>query len=295
MSSVIRFGTDGWRGRIAEDYTFENVRRCAQGFAEYLLGKGLKDEWVVVGYDQRFHSENFAAAVAEVLVGNGLNVFLTAGATPTPVISYSVVNKQAVAAVNITASHNPPTDNGFKVRNQFGGAIDPDGLKEIEAYIPATAEHIRRVVIAEAEKSGKCIRFDPAPPYIEQINRLVNLQPIKDAGLKILVDPMWGNGIGWFPKLLHGGKTTVEEIHNVRNPIYPEMSRPEPIPPNIDVGLSETVKRGADVLLITDGDADRVGLGDESGQFIDQLRVFGLLGYYMLEERGERGTIVKTL
>ena len=140
MTSVIRFGTDGWRGRIAEDYTFDNLRRCTQGFAEYLLGLGHKGEWVVVGYDQRFHSENFAAAAAEVLVGNGLNVYLTAGATPTPVIAYSVLNQHAVGAVNITASHNPPTDNGFKVRNQFGGAIDPNGLKEIlqQTQIPAS-------------------------------------------------------------------------------------------------------------------------------------------------------------
>ena len=295
MSSVIKFGTDGWRGRIAEDYTFDSLRRCAQGFADYLIGKGLKDEWVVVGHDQRFHSENFAATVAEILVGNGLNVYLTASATPTPVISFSVVNKQAVAAVNITASHNPPADNGFKVRNQFGGAIDPDGLKEIEARIPDTVDHVKRVFMGEAEAAGKCVRFDASLPYIEQVNKLLDLQPIKDAGLKVLVDPMWGNGIGWFARLLKDGKTTVEEIHNTRNPIFPEMSRPEPIPPNIDVGLRETVKRGADVLIITDGDADRVGLGDENGQFIDQLRVYGLLGYYMLEVRGERGTIVKTL
>ena len=259
------------------------------------MGKGLKDEWVVVGHDQRFHSENFAATVAEILVGNGLNVYLTASATPTPVISFSVVNKQAVAAVNITASHNPPADNGFKVRNQFGGAIDPDGLKEIEARIPDTVDHVKRVFMGEAEAAGKCVRFDASLPYIEQVNKLLDLQPIKDAGLKVLVDPMWGNGIGWFARLLKDGKTTVEEIHNARNPIFPEMSRPEPIPPNIDVGLRETVKRGADVLIITDGDADRVGLGDENGQFIDQLRVYGLLGYYMLEVRGERGTIVKTL
>lgn len=295
MSSIIRFGTDGWRGRIAEDYTFDSVRRCAQGFSHFLLDKGYKNEWVVVGHDQRFQSEYFAAAVAEVFVGNGINVYLTNGATPTPVISYSVVNKQAVAAVNITASHNPPTDNGFKVRNQFGGAIDPDGLKEIEARIPQTSEHVYKVPIRDAETAGKCVRFDPSTPYIEQVNNLLDLQPIRDAGLKVLIDPMWGNGIGWFGRILKSGKTTVEEIHNTRNPIFPEMSRPEPIPPNVDVGLREAIKRNADVLIVLDGDADRVGLGDEKGQFIDQLRVYGLLGYYMLEVRGERGTIVKTL
>lgn len=295
MSKDIRFGTDGWRGRIAEDYTFASARRCAQGFADYLLGKGHKDEWVVVGYDQRFHSENFAAAVAEVLAGNGLRAYLTAGPTPTPTIAFSVVNKKAIGAVNITASHNPPTDNGFKVRNEHGGAIDPDGLKEIEARIPESVAGVHSLPLKEAEAQGLVERFDAAPAYIEQIHRLLDLQPIKDAGLNILVDPMWGNGIGWLPRLLEGGKTRVQEIHNVRNPSFPEMSRPEPIPPNINVGLKETVARGADVLIITDGDADRVGIGDENGQFIDQLRVYGLLGYYMLEVRGERGPIVKTL
>jgi phosphomannomutase len=106
---------------------------------------------------------------------------------------------------------------------------------------------------------------------------------------------MWGNGIGWFPHLLKGGKTKVEEIHNTRNPIFPEMTRPEPIPPNVNVGLDETKKRGADVLIITDGDADRLGIGDETGKFIDQLRVYALMGYYFLEVRKERGPIVKTL
>ena len=121
------------------------------------------------------------------------------------------------------------------------------------------------------------------------------MKPLKDAGLKILVDPMWGNGAGWFPRLFSGGKTIVEEIHNQRNPIFPEMKRPEPISPNIDVGLREVAKRKFDVLLINDGDADRFGLGDENGVFINQLQVFALLAYYMLEVRKERGAIVKTL
>jgi phosphomannomutase len=291
----IHFGTDGWRGKIAEDYTFANIRRCTQGFAEYLLKKGAINEWVVVGYDQRFSSENFAAAVAEVLAGNGINVLLTDKATPTPAISYSVVNKKAVGAVNITASHNPPTDNGFKVRDEHGGAIDPEGLLEIESYIPQTEDHIHRLSLAEGLSQGKIQYFNPNPAYLEQIKRLIDLQSIKNAGLNILVEPMWGNGIGWFPHLLDGGKTKVAEIHNVRNPIFPDMKRPEPIPPNVDTGLKETVKRNADVLIITDGDADRLGIGDEMGHFIDQLRVYGLLGYYFLEVRKERGPIVKTL
>jgi len=297
MTDIIKFGTDGWRGVIAEDYTFDNVRRCAQGFASYLLSKGRQGQWVIVGHDKRFDSEFFAAAVSEVLAGNGLKVYLTDGATPTPVIAYAVVDKKAAGAVNITASHNPPTDNGFKVRNETGGAIDPEGLNQIEAAIPNSIAEVKRIKYADAEKAGQIVKFDAATPYIEHLTRdhLIDLQPIKDAGLTVMVDAMWGNGAGWFTRLLAGGKTRVIEIHNVRNPSFPEMKRPEPIQPNIDVGLKATVDNKADVLLITDGDADRCGIGDENGHFINQLRVYALLAYYLLEIRGLRGAIVKTL
>ncbi len=295
MSFKITFGTDGWRGAIAEDYTFDNVRRCAQGFANYLLEKGRQGQWVVVGHDKRFDSEFFAAAVAEVLAANGLKVYLTNGATPTPVIAFSVVDKKACGAVNITASHNPGTDNGFKVRNEFGGAIDPEGLLKIEALIPDAVETVKRKIYKDAEAAGEIVMFDPVTPYEAHINKLIDLQPIRDAGLTIMVDCMWGNGAGYFPRLLAGGSTKVIEIHNQRNPIFPEMKRPEPIPPNINVGLQATLDNHADMLLITDGDADRLGVGDENGQFINQLRVFGLLAYYLLEVRGQRGAIVKTL
>jgi phosphomannomutase len=295
MAYSIKFGTDGWRGIVAEDYTFDNVRRCAQGFANYLIEGGKQGQEVIVGHDKRFSGENFAAASAEVLAANGFKVWLTDGATPTPVISYAVVDKKAAGAVNITASHNPPTDNGFKVRDPNGGAIDPDGLKKIEALIPGDIADVKRKAYKDAEADGSIVKFDASIAYIEHLKDLIDLQPIKDAGLTVMFDAMWGNGAGWFSHLLAGGKTKVLEIHNTRNPIFPEMKRPEPIPPNVDVGLQATIDNHADVLLITDGDADRVGFGDENGKFIDQLRAYGLLAYYMLEVRGERGPIVKTL
>ena len=297
MAFKIKFGTDGWRGVIAEDYTFDNLRRCAQGFASYMLAQGKKGQWIIVGHDKRFSSEHFAAAVAEVLAGNGLKVYLTQEATPTPVIAYAVVDKKAAGAVNITASHNPPTDNGFKVRNETGGAIDPEGLKQIEAGIPDDVKDVKRKTLAEAMSAGEVVKFDAATPYIEHLTRdgLIDLQPIKDAGLTVVVDAMWGNGAGWFTRLLGGGKTRIIEIHDERNPSFPEMKRPEPIRPNIDVGLKATLENKADVLLITDGDADRCGIGDEKGEFINQLRVYALLAYYLLEVRKERGDIVKTL
>lgn len=295
MVQEIKFGTDGWRGHVGEDYTFANVRRCTQGFATYLAEEGYQGRWVVVGHDRRFQAEQFAAAAAEVLAANGFKVYLTEGPTPTPVISYSVVEKKAAAAVNITASHNPYTDNGFKVRDENGGAVDPEGLLRIEKNIPTSEDQVQRVVISDALEVGSIVLFDPAPAYIKHIQTLIDLQPIKDAGLRILIDPMWGNGAGWFPRLIGGGETEVFEIHQERNPNFPEMIRPEPIPPNVDVGLQATLGHNADVLIINDGDADRLGIGDEKGQFVNQLRVYALLAYYLLEIRELRGPIVKTL
>ncbi|MDK1028956.1 MAG: phosphoglucomutase/phosphomannomutase family protein [Anaerolineae bacterium] len=295
MNNKIIFGTDGWRGIVAEDYTFDNVRRCTQGFADYLNQIGKGGQSVIVGHDKRFSAEDFAAAVAEVLAGNGFKVWLTDGPTPTPVISYAAVDKNAAGAVNITASHNPPTDNGFKVRDENGGAIDPDGLKQIEAKIPEDIANVKRIAYKIGVSQGSITKFDASLAYIKHINTLIDLQPIREAGLTVMVDAMWGNGAGWFPRLIGGDKTKVIEIHNERNPSFPEMIRPEPIQPNVDVGLQATVENGADILIINDGDADRVGFGDENGKFIDQLRAFGLLAYYLLEVRGERGPIVKTL
>lgn len=293
--TTIKFGTDGWRGRIAEDYTFDNVRRCAQGFADYLKQIDAADNGVVVGHDKRFQAEDFAAASAEVLAANGIRVWLTDGATPTPTISYSVVDKKAGGGVNITASHNPPFDCGFKVRDSGGGAIAPDDLKKIEALIPDGMSAVRRMKLDDAMSDGLVKKFDAKPAYIAQLNRLIDVGPLKMAGFNVLVDCMWGNGAGWFPRLLADGATKVNEVHNERNPIFPHMTRPEPIPPNVDHGLSFVKQLGADVAIINDGDADRVGFGDENGDFIDQLRVYGLLGYYFLEVRGDRGPIVKTI
>jgi phosphomannomutase len=294
-SPKISFGTDGWRGRIADDYTFDSVRRCAQGFAEYLIGKHGDESSVVIGHDKRFGSEAFAQATAEVMSGNGIYTYLIQGASPTPVISHAVVQNSASGAVNITASHNPATDNGFKVRNRYGGAIKPANLQKIESLIPAEPEGIPRLRIDQALSEGHLERIDPSGAYIKQVSELVDLEGIRSAGISVAADVMWGNGAGWFSQLLAGGSTKVFEIHNERNPSFPEMSRPEPIPPNVDAGLALAHQEGADVVLITDGDADRLGIGDENGQFIDQLRVIALLAYYLLEVRGERGPIVKTL
>jgi phosphomannomutase len=294
MKTQITFGTDGWRGKIAEDFTFDNVRRCAQGFARYLLSNGGAEKGVVVGHDRRFASEHFAVAVAEVMAAHDIHVHLTQGATPTPVISYSVVVLGAGGAVNITASHNPPTDNGFKVRDRHGAAIDPQDLKEIEARIPPIGE-VKRIPLEEAVERGLVERFDPAPAYIEHLEDLIDVEPVKRAGLLIVHDAMWGNAAGWLERILGGEGTRVVGIRQDRNPLFPGMMRPEPIPPNIEACQEKVVEIGADVGVVNDGDADRIGIVDEKGSFLNQLQVYGLLALYLLEVRGWRGPIVKTL
>jgi phosphomannomutase len=294
----IAFGTDGWRGRIAEDYTFDNVRRCAQGFANYLkalYSEGQPDRGVVIGGDRRFQSEYFAAAAAEVIAGNGIAVHFCGGGVPTPVISFGVTEAGALGAINITASHNPPWDNGFKVRDANGGAIDPVGLKEIEARIPASVADVSRKDFDSARQEGLIREYDPTRGYDARIRGLVDVESIKAAGFTVAVDNMWGNGAGYLSRYIGDGATRIVEFHAERNPVFPEMTRPEPIPPNVDAGLAEGRKIGADAVCILDGDADRCGFGDENGEFVDQLRVYGLLAMYLLEVRGLRGPIIKTL
>ncbi|MGC9357480.1 MAG: phosphoglucomutase/phosphomannomutase family protein, partial [Anaerolineae bacterium] len=291
--SDIKFGTDGWRARIAEDYTFDNVRRVTQGFAQYLKAHGVADKGLVIGYDRRFSSDLFARAAAEVAVANGIHVWLTGANAPTPVISYTAVEREAAGAINITASHNPPPDNGYKVRDARGGAIAPDGLREIEGYIPADVSDVRRRDFEEIDEGLEM--WDPDPAYVEHLGTLVDLDRLRNAGLKILCEPMYGNASGWYPRLLGGGNNEIVEIHAEHNPLFPNMKRPEPIQPYIDESLAKITEMGADVLLINDGDADRMGIGDEKGAFIDQLRVYALLAFYLLEIRGQRGPIIKTV
>jgi phosphomannomutase len=292
----IRFGSDGWRGRIAEDYTFDNVRRVAQAVADYFCkNTGRAYQGVVIGYDRRFASEHFAAAVAEVLAGNEIPVFLVHDATPTPIISFSILSQQAAGAVVITASHNPPTDNGFKIRDHRGVSVIPEDLNWIEARVPDSLESVKRISLEATKNAGLVATFDPAPAYIEYVKELVDMEPIKQAGLTVAYDAMWGVGAGWLARLLDGGSTTFHPIRGERNPAFPGMRQPEPIPPNVDALLKEVVDVGADVGIANDGDADRIGLSDEKGNFVTQLQVGGLLALYLLEIRNQRGPIVKTL
>ena len=292
--TTVKFGTDGWRAGIAEDYTFANVRRITQGVAGHLQARGRAGAGMIIGYDTRFRSDDFASAVAEVLAGNGIRSYLCSAPMPTPVSSFAILDRQAAGGINITASHNPYTDNGYKLRSEYGGAASPEVLEEVEARIAAVRE-IRSRPLQEAVAAGLCERFDPSPAYIAQVERLVDLGRLRNAGLHVVLDPMWGVGVGWFPRLIGGGKTGLTSIHEGRNPLFPDMERPEPIEQNLQ-SLMRTVRElRADVGIANDGDADRVGVVDEQGRFINQLEVYALLALYLLEVRGWRGPLVKTV
>lgn len=296
MASEIKFGTDGWRGIIAEDYTFDNVRVCAQAIANYLIQSGTAPHGLVIGYDTRFASEHFAAAAAEVLGANGVPVWLCQEAAPTPVVSYSILTQKAAGSIMITASHNPGTWNGLKYRSEYAGAASPDVLTHLEAQIREVqaGNAPRRGALKELTEAGAITYFDPKPAYFEQLSRLVDIEGIRNAGIKIVADAMYGAGAGYFTALLGGGSTRVTNIRGFRNPVFPGIN-PEPIPPNVDELIDAVRREKVDIGLATDGDSDRIGVVDENGTFINQLQVYALLFLYLLEVRGMRGPAVRTV
>ncbi|GAI08913.1 unnamed protein product, partial [marine sediment metagenome] len=267
-----------------------------QGVVDYLKQKGLASRGLIVGYDTRFASEDFASATAEVVAGNGIKVYLCTKATPTPLISYGVKAQGAGGAVVITASHNPAIWNGFKYKTEYASSAPPEVEAEIESNASRTLATggINQTPLTEAVEQGLVEYINLDPIYFDHITKLINLSELRQAKLKIVVDPMYGAGIGYFKTLLGGRAIEVVEINSERNPLFPGI-QPEPIAANL-AKLSTTVKeQRANVGIATDGDADRIGIIDENGEFLTQLQVFALLALYLLEIRGERGAMVKTI
>ena len=296
MKNPIKFGTDGWRAVIAEDFTFDNVRACAQGVAGYLKQSGLAGRGLVIGYDTRFASEDFAAACAEVVAANGVKVYLCPKVTPTPVVSYGVLAKKAGGAIIITASHNPGKWNGFKYKTEHGASAPDEVTAQIVKFINQTFEggKISRQPLAKLVGEGLVESTDLDGVYFKQVKKLVDLDAIRKSGLKVVDDSMFGAGAGYLKSLLDGGALALTEINGERNPLFPGI-QPEPIAHNLKKLSAAVRRRKADVGLATDGDADRMGVIDEKGNFVTQLQVFALLSLYLLEVRGERGPIVKTV
>ena len=293
----IKFGTDGWRGLIEEDFTSDNVRLCAQGTADLLKAQGKSASGLAVGYDTRFGSPEFADAVAEVSAANDVVTFLCDRPAPTPALSYNLVARGAGGGVVITASHNPARWNGFKYKPDYGGSASQAVIEVLEAHI-ADAEASgtpRRMSLPEAESRGLLEYIDPETPYLGHIATLVDIDGIRRAGLNVVVDSMFGSGAGYIAKLLDGGTTKVAELHGEHNPAFPGIAQPEPIAQNLSALMSAVPGQGADVGLATDGDADRLGIVDETGRFVTTLQAFALLCLHQLEVLGRRGPLVRSI
>ena len=294
---AIKFGTDGWRGIIAEDFTFENVRLCAQGTVDLLTSQGLADRGLVVGYDTRFASDRFAAAAAEVAASNGVRTLLCDRPSPTPAVSFAVVSRRAAGGVAITASHNAADWNGFKFKPDYGGSASTEVVADLERHIAEAAATGAPDVIplADAVDDGAVELFDPKPDYLARVTGLVDVEAIRRSGLTVVTDAMHGAGAGYLPRLVSGGSAEVTEIRGEPNPAFPGMAQPEPIEHNLPPLVAAVRDSDADVGLATDGDGDRLGVVDARGRFITTLQTFALLCLHQLEVLGNRGPLVRSI
>ena len=283
----IKFGTDGWRARIAEDFTFQNLQLVTQALVDYLIEKRIAEKGIAIGYDHRFQSESFARVSAEICAGAGIQTYLCPHPLPAPVLSFTVKNQNLAAGIMITASHNPPEWNGFKIKEEFGGSAFPETTQAVEKKLKDSL-HI-------TPAAGKIKAFDPDPAYLEKIKSLVDLNLIKNRRLKMMADPMHGSGAGYFKKL---GLPLIE-IRGNRDPLFGGVN-PEPIPLNLDESISfvkETALKYSSELtacIVLDGDADRLAAIDGSGRFINTHHVFALLLHHLTTHRKLSGDVVKT-
>ncbi len=308
----IQFGTDGWRAVISEEFTFDNVRKVAQAIADELLGEtesrtesrteinvqsAAERPVVVVGFDTRFLSDRYAIAVAEVLAANDIFVWLAQGDSPTPMISYAIVDKQADGGVMITASHNPPRYNGIKLKAANGGSSSPEAAKAVEARIQANDNaglQPRRLSLEAGLEQELIQRFNPFPAYEEQLRRLVDFGAIRRANIRVAVDAMYGAGRVYLRRLLEDAGCKVTELRSEMNPGFNGI-HPEPIARHLQPLLLEMTSGRYQIGLATDGDADRIGAVDPSGHFVDPHGIMALLVEYLVHDRGLSGSIVKTV
>ena len=283
MNLPIKFGTDGWRGVIADTFTFENVRYAAQATADYLKTVEGAEPAVFVGFDVRFQSKNFARAAAEVLAGNGLRVVMMDRPFTTPYVSFEVRRRKFAGGVMITASHNPPEFNGFKVKAHFGGSATPAITAKIERNL---GNEPRVGSYAESP-------IGPEKYYFDHLKSLVDWDRISKSKLKIVVDSMHGCGGYILEELLRDTSCTVQTIRGNPDPLFGGIN-PEPMMPQLEP-LGEAVRKsGSDVGLATDGDADRLGIVDETGQYVNTLQTLSLLLLHTYRNKGWRGAVART-
>ncbi len=284
MAAEIKFGTDGWRGIIADDFTFENVRRVAGAIASYVLKNEDPTRGIVVGYDTRFGSRRFAEAFSEVIAQAGIPVRLANDTIPTPAISYTVKHVGAAGGVAITSSHNPWSWNGVKFKEKFGGSARPAVIKQIEAEVRGGAmPKGRRAPIEET---------DLKTPYVEAITRFANLDAIASAGFKFAIDYMYGAGRHLLGNILRARGVDVVEIRSEINPLFPGIN-PEPILPHVAMLQETVVREGCHAGFANDGDADRIGAVAEDGSFVDAHKCYAILLWWLLEYKRWPGAITR--
>jgi phosphomannomutase len=287
---AIQFGTDGWRARIGEDFTFENVRRVATAIAEYVRQEGDPKAGLLVGYDMRFLSPEAAEVAADAVAARGVAAVLADRPTPTPAISYAVLERKAAGGLVITASHNPSGWNGVKFKAPYGGSALPSIMERIEFHLDQLESAGR---VATRARPASRETADLVAPYLSRMKSIIDFQAIRRSGRRFIIDPMYGAGCGVIAGLFLDAGIPHLEIHGERNPLFPGLN-PEPIEPHV-AGLRRAVTEGGyDAGFATDGDADRVGAVDRDGSFIDSHKIFSILLLHLAEDRKLSGDVVKT-
>lgn len=291
---MIRFGTSGWRGLIARDFTFDNVRLATQAIADYLAqNPGTRNHTVIMGYDTRFLGREFSLASAEVLASNGLVPLLCNRDTPTPVIAHAIRARKALGGINMTASHNPADYQGLKFSASNGAPAPPEITKQIETNV---AQLAARNWTFQASVTGtfQCKTFDPQPDYFKQIRKLLDFSAIRKARPTVAVELMYGTGRGYLDKLLTDAGAKVAVFHNELNPLF-GGHHPEPNAQGM-AEVSRFVRRGkAQLGLGLDGDADRFGIVDKDGTWLTPNQILALALYHLKKNRGWTGAVVRTV
>jgi alpha-D-glucose phosphate-specific phosphoglucomutase len=284
MAQEIKFGTDGWRGIIADDFTFDNVRRVAGAIASYVLKYEGAQHGVIIGYDTRFASQRVAQVAAEVIAAAGIAVKLADDYTPTPAVSYAVKDKGAAGGVMITSSHNPWNWNGVKFKGKFGGSATPDIMKRIEEELHAGA-------MPQGEKAA-IEPTDLKTRYVAAVCRFADMDLIGKTKFKFAIDSMYGSGRGVLAGIFQSRGVSFIAIRQEVNPLFPDIN-PEPIEPNLALLQQTLVRENCDAGLATDGDADRIGAVAEDGSFVDSHKIFCVLLHWLLERKKWPGDVVR--
>ncbi len=292
----IQFGTSGWRGIIADEVTLARARVIVRGIADHLKVAGLDERGVVVGYDTRFLADRFAHEAAKVLTANGIRVFLCDRDTPTPVVAYETIRRQAGGAISITASHNPPEYSGIKFSMATGGPALPEVTRFIEARANEwlASPDIATVEIETAEKAGLLTIIDPLGPYLTHLRTLVNYEAIRTANLRVVVDPLFGTGRGYLDEACRDAGCDVEVLHDWRDPLF-GGGPPDPAPNRLRELGGRVVKRNAHLGLATDGDADRFGIVDSDGTVVSANQILALLLKHLLTTRPLSGGVARSV